>query len=765
MNLWGQVITRRGQILVSRTGDALCVLWVCHVCVLVCHADPPLPLHPSPRVYVPNALPCPRRQVFPHAGVVPVHTGTFWMCTRGFQRATPHRTHTPRPQRHNTTQHSNNTQHHTEKEDRQRHRDRKREPGKEDREKREDRERETRQEDKRRWKRTDTRPEKTREKMKEEMKEKMKDKIKGSREMKRDRDEKRWFFFWTMFENTQIRQMNQPKMFRRKTRSDELFLFFFERSESYRFFQLFTWFEFHFSGRWIISEGFSGGTVSNFCTRPVQAPPIWQDSFTWNILRMCVNCGQNLKRRFSGGRLWRIGKDGRIGSLSSKTPGKTSTNATKGRDFHIPSCRGHSKIVRKRQRIARTHSKARTSCRKRRSQWRTSRRTGRSSTDSMKRWRWSRERVLVYSKWLHLSSSQWTASSCLRAERRNIPDSFEIHWRDQSNKYDLGCFAGPPHERLLEYRKKQRPIRFVNWIHKIQFIEWKDTKWTYMVGAETDENTNGHPGLTICGQRYGKMSDASKRKEKQKWAIDKPMFEKDRRMRCICFNDPKDDDSRVCWNTLVESWTFRCQQQCHVKLHCAEVAGKLAALLENFQNKIRLYCWSWRIYEVKRPGRCWVRRNSFQKSGKSGKFRCQQQCFARSGKNHKEIVTPGIRKTTYACILEAVESTEKRLEETLHKGHDGYMAGKGINSLDHHNLVYGDMFLSLCSGERMGKFWEILAWQLTEVRNKNDVIAEARNESRTEHVRRWWIYVISRIRSRSPSIQSTKAGSFSEVTV
>ena len=73
VNLWGQVITLRGQILVSRTGDAtlnvlwlcvvrFCVLLVCRVCVgvcvcvlvlvlvlvLVCHADPSPLLFPLP---------------------------------------------------------------------------------------------------------------------------------------------------------------------------------------------------------------------------------------------------------------------------------------------------------------------------------------------------------------------------------------------------------------------------------------------------------------------------------------------------------------------------------------------------------------------------------------------------------------------------------------------------------------------------------------------------------------------------------------------
>ena len=51
----------------------------------------------------------------------------------------------------------------------------------------------------------------------------------------------------------------------------------------------------------------------------------------------------------------------------------------------ILSCRWYSKIVRKRPRIPRTHSNVGTTCKERRSQWRTSRRTRRVSTDRVKR--------------------------------------------------------------------------------------------------------------------------------------------------------------------------------------------------------------------------------------------------------------------------------------------------------------------------------------------------------------------------------------------
>ena len=46
------------------------------------------------------------------------------------------------------------------------------------------------------------------------------------------------------------------------------------------------------------------------------------------------------------------------------------------------------------------------------------------------------------------------------------------------------------------------------------------------------------------------------------------------------------------------------------------------------------------------------------------------------------------RKTKYACIVEADESTRKRMEGILHKGHEDHIAGRGINSLSHYNLVH-----------------------------------------------------------------------------
>ena len=98
-------------------------------------------------------------------------------------------------------------------------------------------------------------------------------------------------------------------------------------------------------------------------------------------------------------------------------------------------CRWYSKIVRKRLRIPRIHSKAGTDRKEWRSQWRNSCWTWRESH----RKRWSLCRFLVDPRWLHLSSSHWTSGSTPRAEGRNIPYSTEKHRCYFVNSYWSGC--------------------------------------------------------------------------------------------------------------------------------------------------------------------------------------------------------------------------------------------------------------------------------------------------------------------------------------
>ena len=115
------------------------------------------------------------------------------------------------------------------------------------------------------------------------------------------------------------------------------------------------------------------------------------------------------------------------------------------------------------------------------------------------------------------------------------------------------------------------------------------------------------------------MSAASKRREKQKWAVEKPKFDNARKLRCIYFIDPAEKE--------------------------------LKAIVQNARRKL----------EFPMPA-AMPRRN-----------RCDQYRESRSVLDD--------RTTKYTCIVEADESTRKRMEGTLHKGHEDH-------TLNHFNHVH-----------------------------------------------------------------------------
>ena len=99
-------------------------------------------------------------------------------------------------------------------------------------------------------------------------------------------------------------------------------------------------------------------------------------------------------------------------------------------------------------------------------------------------------------------------------------------------------------------------------------------------------------------------------------------------------------------------------------------------------------------------------------------------------------------KSKFACILAASESTRMRMEESLPKYHEDHTAGRGDNSLQHHNLVH--KFIPMPQAMKIpaakaavDKEWEKLekipAWDITQVRHKSEVIDDARTKGRKVH--------------------------------
>ena len=83
-----------------------------------------------------------------------------------------------------------------------------------------------------------------------------------------------------------------------------------------------------------------------------------------------------------------------------------------------------------------------------------------------------------------------------------------------------------------------------------------------------------------------------------------------------------------------------------------------------------------------------------------------------------------------------------RMEKSLPKYHENHVAGKGDNSLQHYNLVHKFIPMPqamkiLAAKAAVDKEWEKLEkipeWDETKVRNKSEVIDEARKEGRKVH--------------------------------
>ena len=149
----------------------------------------------------------------------------------------------------------------------------------------------------------------------------------------------------------------------------------------------------------------------DFSTRSIKTSSIWQESLTWDLSWVWVDSGGNLERRYSDCGFGRFGKVARIRNSSSKNQRERSIDITKkGDGFIFPVADGTAKLSGRdydfREPTVRWEEVERSGDFSGELQGE----LGRVSTDRTNRWRWRPCRLLVDSRWLLLSSSQWTSS-------------------------------------------------------------------------------------------------------------------------------------------------------------------------------------------------------------------------------------------------------------------------------------------------------------------------------------------------------------------
>ena len=168
-----------------------------------------------------------------------------------------------------------------------------------------------------------------------------------------------------------------------------------------------------------------------------------------------------------------------------------------------------------------THSKARANRKERGSQWRTSRRTRRVSTDKIDRWRWGPQRFLVYSRWLQVSSSHLNFELDLMCLRMKHSYSTEIHWCCEGQRTQIWTWCKKKtFWWSLERRWEQKFVRFMDRIHKIHSIERDTSEKMYLVqGEETDKNFRRQLDQVMFCLKRGPELKKKSRSERRKTRV------------------------------------------------------------------------------------------------------------------------------------------------------------------------------------------------------------------------------------------------------
>ena len=121
----------------------------------------------------------------------------------------------------------------------------------------------------------------------------------------------------------------------------------------------------------------------------------------------------------------------------------------------------------------------------------------------------------------------------------------------------------------------------------------------------TRKQTTSRPD-NVWPDMWQHMSDASKRRAKQKRIIEKPKFDNVRRIRGIFIIDPDDEEfKRTMKKRSLKSWKFRCQHQCFVKhqknsrWETSRIIGKHKTKYACIKESILLICVSQDSHQTK----------------------------------------------------------------------------------------------------------------------------------------------------------------------
>ena len=132
--------------------------------------------------------------------------------------------------------------------------------------------------------------------------------------------------------------------------------------------------------------------------------------------------------------------------------------------------------------------------------------------------------------------------------------------------------------------------------------------------------------------------------------------------------------------------------------------------------------------------------------GRNWKYRPLLLCKRANSRKGVTCVQKDDHKSRLTCTLEADGTKRLRMERIEPRIHEDHIAGKGDNSLLHYNLVHKIVPIPQAMkipaakeavDKELGNFEKTSAWNLAKVRNKSEVIEEARLKGVTVHFASW----------------------------
>ena len=207
----------------------------------------------------------------------------------------------------------------------------------------------------------------------------------------------------------------------------------------------------------------------------------------------------------------------------------------------------------------------------------------------------------------------------------------------------------------------------------------KATWWIHMVRWETYKKTN-YLSSWRCMARYVEAHVWCRKEESKTWAIEKPKLDNARQLRGIFFIEPNDEEFKV----TIKAARRKLEVSMPAAMPCKipmKSSGKTHRNIWETQDKICMYCWCRRKHEIK----------------------------ARWSRTQISSISHHCKRDEFSDSLQSCSQVHSDASSNENSG---------------------------CKGNRV-KEWEKLkkipAWQLTKVRNKKEVIYEARVKGRKVH--------------------------------